>query len=169
MHIKTTIKIQIKKAPFWHGKLQVSHSYHISPTAANKHQLNCCFCLIFTLSFAFFIKRKAMSSSATHFTLLKQCKGQSSKVKEKFFSHSHACLCFTEQHYRCGVSLKRLNGLLPLWRDLCEKKNTPLIVPCSVPITGQSTPCYCIFAQYFSSHNGWQRGWCEFTVPPLWQ
>lgn len=91
-----------------------------------------------------------MSSSATHFTLWNSEKGHGSKVKEKFFSHSHACSCFTELHYRCRVSLRQLNSLLPPQTDLREKgKKTLLIVTCSVPMTSQNTPCYCIFAVFF--------------------
>ncbi|CAB1448017.1 unnamed protein product [Pleuronectes platessa] len=50
---------------------------------------------------------EAMFSSATPFYTLKQCGGRGSEVKDGFFSHSHACPCFTEQGYRCGVSLRR--------------------------------------------------------------
>lgn len=93
------------------------------PDAANKRQLDSFFYpFVSPLSCTFFIKRKARSSSATHFTL-SNSEGQGSKVKENFFSHSHACPSFREQqHYRCRVSLKQLNGLLTPRKDLCEKK-----------------------------------------------
>lgn len=107
-----------------------------------------------------------MSSSATHFTLWNSVKVRGQRLKTSSFHTPTPAPRFTEQHYRCRVSLKQLNGPLPPRKDLCGENNTHLIVPCFVPMTGRNTPCYCIFAQYFSSHNGWQRGCCELTVTP---
>lgn len=112
---------------------------------------------------------KAMSSSATHFTLWNGVKVRVQRLKRSSFHTPTPALASQSNTTGAGCLWNNLTASCLQGKTFVRKKNTPLIVPCSVPMTGQNTPCYCIFAQYFSSHNGWQRGWCEFTVPPLWQ
>lgn len=62
----------------------MSHSYHISPTAANKHQVNCWCSAIFPLSCAFFIKRKS-HVFLCHFTLWSRVKGRVQRLNRSSF------------------------------------------------------------------------------------
>lgn len=123
----------------------------------------------FSHSSACFIKHKAMSSSATHFTLWNSVKVRVQRLKRSSFHTPTPALASQSSTTGAGCLWNNLTASCLQGNTFAKKKNTLLIITCSLPMTGQNTPCYCIFAQYFSSHNGWQRGWCEFTVPSLWQ
>lgn len=127
----TTIRIQTALWLFSDNKdPEVSHSYHISPGAANKRQLNCCFSSIFPPTLPHSIKRRAKSSSAA----LRFEAAWRGRVQRLNRSSLHTPTpALASPSCGTGVSLKQLNSTPRTKaggrRGEKKRKNTPNCSP----------------------------------------